>query len=235
MNSINSKINLSKSILDGFSIPHKNLSLFAASSVYAIVYGIFTFFTIAFYEPFEAPDLDSSIRGFLTWPEYLVFFSVLIVTGIFIYAIIIKWSYDSLVIKPDAFELITNVASKVPRLMIASVLLFLATFIASLFFILPGIFISVKFMYYIFFIVIEDKGVIDSFKSSWKIVNGNWFRTVALSIYWFLPISIASFYTIPLSRNSETIISFIIVLLALPWSTTSFMSAFLQIRNSEKN
>jgi len=59
-------------------------------------------------------------------------------------------------------------------------LVLLLVFAGVLLFIVPGIFLSIAFAFYLPFILFENTSILESLKESWQLVWGYWWRVFAL-------------------------------------------------------
>lgn len=62
---------------------------------------------------------------------------------------------------------------KIVTAIVASLIFYLIVISGSFLFIIPGIYLSLRLEFFIFFIVEEDAGIIESLRRSWKITKGH--------------------------------------------------------------
>ena len=74
------------------------------------------------------------------------------------------------------------VISKLPSLLVASLIAGVLTFLGFLIFVIPGIILFIMFYLIVPAIVIEEKGVFDSLSRSKALVRKRWLKTLVLSI-----------------------------------------------------
>lgn len=226
--STRTKLKVFRAVGAGFAIPHKNPSMFVVSAIYSAIMSTFMFFTVAFYQPQEAPDYISSLTGLLSLGEYLLFALVVIMASIFTFAILSKMAFDSLEVKPDVSEALALSVRKFVPLLAAHILYYLIIMFGFIFLLIPGIFLSVKLYYFQYFILFDNKGVIESLRLSWQMVKGNWWRTALLLVIWGILGSISALVG-NMPRTTEVIIYFVVYLLFTPWSASSIVNAFTQL------
>jgi len=117
---------------------------------------------------------------------------------------------------------------------------------------LPGIFLVILLVFYLPFMVIENKKVFESFKFSAKIVWGNWWRTfliflisAVVSILVFIVLELV--FNIPLTaifkfdasrlNYMAQIIMVLFLVIILPWNIAVMLSQFhdLKLRHKFKS
>jgi hypothetical protein len=76
-------------------------------------------------------------------------------------------------------EIIYSSLQRVYSLSLVMILSFSAIGVGFLFFIIPGLILSVFFIFSAYIVVIEEKGVIASIRESFKLVAGNWWYTMS--------------------------------------------------------
>lgn len=224
------KLKVFRAFGSGFTIPHKNPSMFAVSAIYSAILSTFMYFTAAFYQIGEEPDFIASVTGILSPGEYLFFALIVGIAAILTTAVLSKMAYDSLDGKPDLSEALALSVHKFLPLIAMYILFYLIVIFGTVLLIIPGIFLSLKLAYSQYFILLDNKGVIESLRLSWLIVKGNWWRTLALALIWGIIIAPISTFVINLPRTSETVIYFVLYLLITPWMTSSFVNAYAQLK-----
>ncbi len=127
--------------------------------------------------------------------------------------------------------------------LIALLIYLLIVIVGSLAFLVPGIYLAVRLYYFINAILIDEKGVIESLKTSWKIAKGNWWATFLI----LLIIGIFSFLINMLLSSALAIVllgryrSYVyiaqtpVTAVLRAWSYSSFVQAYLMLRNREAN
>lgn len=78
-------------------------------------------------------------------------------------------------------------------ILVLSVGVFFATLFGFIFFIIPGIFISVKLTLVTTVYVIEDRGLGESFSRSWNLITNHWWFTLGLVIVVSILVSLMSY------------------------------------------
>jgi uncharacterized membrane protein len=86
--------------------------------------------------------------------------------------------------KADIKDLYTypNIAMKVVRNIVAGILVGLAVLGGLILFIIPGIYVAVRLMFFTYYIVDKDAGVMDSLKMSWNLTKGGVINLFLLSL-----------------------------------------------------
>ncbi|MGJ8672922.1 GYF domain-containing protein [Rubritalea sp.] len=83
-------------------------------------------------------------------------------------------------------QLFTQSGSKLLKVIGATILYYLAIFVGTIFLIIPGIYIAIRYMYYQIAIVDKDLGVMESFKYSSELTRQNKWRIIGLGLINFL-------------------------------------------------
>lgn len=92
------------------------------------------------------------------------------------------------------------------------------------------VFTQIKFLYYPYAGIIDDKGTIDSLKMSWWITERNFWPTLALTLITMIVALILLLVITPLPQIIESIVGIVIQTLTTAWAVSVFTSAYLQIR-----
>jgi len=130
--------------------------------------------------------------------------------------------------------------SKLPSLLVASLIVGILTTLGLFAFIIPGIIISIMFYLVIPAIVIEEKGVFDSLSRSRKLVSNRWLKTFALALIIGIIIAVlailVSLILAPLGAYSSLASTIIISVIEpiSPISSTFYYYSMLAKEKSEK-
>jgi hypothetical protein len=92
------------------------------------------------------------------------------------------------------------------------------------------IFLHVKFIYYPYAGIIDDRRAIESLKASWRITRENWWRTFVLTIITMTATLLLILLTAPFPSAIAAFLGILIQILATAWAIAVFTSAYLQIR-----
>lgn len=71
---------------------------------------------------------------------------------------------------------------------IGAILYVLIVLIRSIALIIPGIFFLVMYAFYSYAILLDNEKIISSFKKSWRIVTGNWWKIFGLILIFLIPL-----------------------------------------------
>ncbi|MBT9151779.1 MAG: hypothetical protein DDT40_01975 [candidate division WS2 bacterium] len=216
----------------GFKIPHLNPSVFIPAALSSAVSSAFMFFTVAFYQPGEEPELIQTFTGILSTGEFTIFALLNLLITVFAGVVITKMAYDSSVGKPDMTEAISFSAKKFIPILATSILYGLIVSLGTVLLILPGIFLSIKLMLFMYFILFENKGILNSLSASWQLLKGNWWRVFALSFIWGTIMFVPATFIVYLGRTTETIVYFVLYLLWQAWLYSSFVAAYQHLRSN---
>ncbi len=100
-------------------------------------------------------------------------------------------------IKPG--DLISNVFIKIVGLVALNFIYFILVFLASLFFIIPGIYVAIRLSLSTAIYIIEDIDIIEAMKRSWDLVEGHWWLTFGILIVMSIITNIiSSVFTVPI-------------------------------------
>ena len=79
-----------------------------------------------------------------------------------------------------------NVAMKVVKNIVAGILVGFAVGAGLILFIIPGIYIAVRLMFFTYYIVDKDAGILDSIKMSWNLTKGGALNLFLLGLIFFV-------------------------------------------------
>ncbi len=230
------KIKILKSIIEGFKIPVRNPAIFIPAFFFAVL-GSFT--SILFGSvPEPTETISREIVAYLIF--FMIWFAILTLVGIFLTSVIIRMVYGMTTGKASLFESAKIAVLKYPTLLISCIICFFVVCFGFFALIIPGIFLSIKFLYYQYAILLDDEGVINSLKKSWKITDGNWWTTLFILTFFSL-LSIAIFFMSAilsvifevLNLPVSSLIDFATNLFVLPWMISSLTFAYLQITDRD--
>ncbi len=175
--------------------------------------------------------------------EGLVFFALFVVSFIIFYAII-KASFENLNKREISISgAIVSVFKKFIPIFIATIIYAIVVIIGLVALIIPGIFLSVALFFYGHAILLNNKGIITSFKESRHIIKGNWWQVFAL----YLIIIIASillgflfgflafvFFLFPYLANIINIIYMIVIYFISGMMMVVYTIVYFQLIEKEK-
>ena len=79
-----------------------------------------------------------------------------------------------------------NITMKVLRNIVAGIIVGIAVVAGLIFFIIPGIYIAIRLMFFTYYIVDKDAGVIDSIKMSWDLTKNGVVNLFLLALIFFV-------------------------------------------------
>lgn len=174
-------------------------------------------------------SLLATISGMMSFLEkYTIIWFLGLPISLFLGAVIIRLVYEVREKQPSWNAIIKFVLSKYVPYSIALVIYF---FVVSVPFI--GIFLMIKLMFCPYGILLNNKGIINSFKTSWKITKGNWWRLLALDLIFVTPILISAMSSFWLPMNIFAIVYFLVSLFISPWMYSSLTFAYLLLKEKE--
>ncbi len=215
------KIKIWKSIKEGFEILIKNPVIFIPAFLIAVLNSLTDILFSNVPEPTETLSTDV-LAYFISFMMWFIIFTLI---SIFLTSVIIRLVYDAVSEKASLFESAKIAVLKYPTLLISGIIYFFIVGFGTLALIIPGIFLFVKFLYYQYAILLDNEGIINSLKKSWKITNGNWWSTFLIALFFFAIFFISAILSLILG----VFVDFITTLVVLPWLMSSLTFAYLQI------
>ncbi len=170
---------------------------------------------------------------------FLKIFIVIILIAIYLDSVTVRLAYTkSSVLRAFGFAL-----KKYIFVLVATLIYALIVALGTLALIVPGIYLAVRLYYFIDAILIDEKGIIESLRTSWRIAKGNWWATflilLILGIFsFFINMLISSTFTIVLLgkyRDYIYVAQVPMVTVFRAWNYSAFVQAYLMLRNREIN
>ena len=112
--------------------------------------------------------------------DFLMFF-----IHIFLLSMVVKMVYDATERKVSIKEAAKLVTKRYIFLLGAGILYILIVGGGLLALIIPGIFLAIKLFFYDYLILLDNKGIIESLKESWRITKGNFWKIMGLNLSFF--------------------------------------------------
>ena len=208
------------------------LKFFVALAAPACLIGLLVYFVSGlFVEPLKlvvGGHNANTIVGLVT----LLLGAIVMLATLILYVV----SYPSLVYRianaplehDSSFLQTLNVGlKKLPSIIFAVILLTIALLLGYVFFIVPGVILSVSTAFYIYFIVIESLGAYDSLKASHNLVWGHWWRTLVifavpfvLVILLYLAVGFILSLVVPENSFMPSLINLVLSSFSLPYFFT---------------
>ena len=234
------KLKIKKSLIDGFNILKKNPKIFVPVVIITLINLYVSYSVISaidelnasFASISESKEMFDFSMIFRIMFQYLKSIGPLIgismLVNLFLGSMIIKMIYDASKRKLSIANSAKYIATKYITLLIASILFGVITILGFAALFIPGIFLLVRLYFFEYNIIIDNKGIVESLKNSWKMTKGNWWRIFGLVIVFGIISSFASsiINLIPIEFLSVAITSLIIT----PWQLSSFTMAYLQLK-----
>lgn len=124
-------------------------------------------------------------------------------------------------------------------ILIGGIIVFFAVLIGLMFLILPGLFLAACFLFFIFAVGVEDRGMIGGLKRSWRLSKGNRIKLVVLVILIGLGGAVIGIVPAVFQAANEPLLSDIATIIT---NSIMFISiygilaaAYLQVHGSEEN
>jgi uncharacterized membrane protein YhdT len=240
-------IQITQAIKQGLEIIIKNPAILVVIISNAVLFCVFFYFFVyipqidfLYTSPMERLALTpGEMPEMPEMPEYFGLYSFLLsLISLFLGLIIVKMVYD--IVKNNKVSLsetISLLARKFIFVFIAYILYSLILILGLIALIIPGIFFSVKFVFVIYLILLNNEKIIDSFKKSWQITKGHWWGIFGLFAIFMIPISILSIVAriiaIPMGAIQTALILDFISLLLSGWAISAFTIAYIQLTKQE--
>lgn len=210
-------LKIGKAISDGVNVVKDNPIMILIGLLYGVV--------IKLVEPkgLDQAYLNSDFFSIISSASINLAFIILI--GIFVNGIMIVLSA-----KGRKFSLgsaINLVCYKFFVLLFASIVSFMIIGLGFIALIIPGIFLSMRLLFYEQAILLNNKGIVDSLKMSWNVAKGNWWRIFGLAILISL---ISLLISVPLDLINKTIADFVAATFIVPWVAATYTKAYLQLK-----
>ena len=227
------QIQVIQSIGEGLKVVVRNPIILAPIIINAVLICAYNYFY------FHAPKLacvPEAEMPFPAPPEHFWLFSILVtLVSVFLCSIICKMVYDAVKSNVSLSEAINLSARKFIFILIASILWCLIVGIGLVALIIPGIFLSIKFIFITYAILLDDEKIINSFRKSWQITKGNWWRAFGLFLIFIIPIVILSAIAMEVATigavQAALVIDFVAMLL-VSWLVSAFTIAYIQLTNN---
>ena len=232
------KIDILESLKKGLGILRDNPVIF----VPVIAIAILSFLISEFFFPMLPPEEDILLAGDIieagnitatddkfvrdiilrSTVVFILEMISIVVVSTFFYSMIIRMVYDATVKKLSLSEGRRIAVRKYPYVLVSSGICMAIIGIGAMAFVIPGIFLFIKLLYFDCAILIDDEKIVNSLKKSWKITTGDWWTTFALCLLFGLMFLL-------LSLLPELLSEVMIELLWVPWFTSSLTIAYLQL------
>ena len=211
-------LKIKKSVIDGFNTLKDNPIVLLVGLIYGIL--------VKLLEPGNLPIYDgANLRLFDSIYVEGINLTAIILLGIFINGLIIVLSAKGK--KFSITAAVKLVASRYPTILFAYILTFIINALGLLAFVVPGIFLSIKLLYFEQAILLNGKGAVESLKMSWNVSRGNWWRVFAL----VLLISLISLMIVfPVNFFDRHIADFVASSLIVPFVAASYTKSYLQLK-----
>jgi hypothetical protein len=173
------KLQIIPTIKQGLEVIIKNPTILAVILFYAFLQSVIIYFFV------YAPETELEYFGL-----YILISSVI---SFFLSSIIIIMIYD--VVKNNRVSLSEAINLLIRRfifILIGCILYYIVVILGLIALIIPGIFFFIKFGFINYLILLDNERIINSFKKSWQITQGNWWRIFGLFLIFFIPAMILS-------------------------------------------
>jgi len=208
------------------------LKFFVALAAPACLIGLLVYFVSAMFAAQLKLGVDGHNANPVVGLVVLVLGAIVMLVTLILYVV----SYPSLVYRitneplaqdTSFLQTLSAGLKKMPSIILAVIMLTAALLLGYVFFIVPGVILSVSTAFYIYFIVIESLGAYESLKASHKLVWGNWWRTLVIftipfagAIVLYLGIGFILAFVIPKHSFIPSLINLVLSAFTLPYFFT---------------
>ena len=192
---MNKAFSITDSVTFGVTTFFKNFSFFVGAALISFAFlfiVIFASMLVVFLA--GALSADAKVVQFL---PYLIFISILM---IFVGGTILLWYskislefYDK---KPVSLRSFFSCFNLLPNFLLALIVYSILFGIGHLFFVIPGIIIASRLMFFPYFIVDKNVGPVESITKSFSVTKGHTLRMVGLFLFTILTYYIIFFYPV---------------------------------------
>ena len=125
------------------------------------------------------PAILNSIDFFASDMAYVIIYLLTMIVGIIISMGAIKISLNFCDHKKNSFSTLFSQYKLFFTYLLTTILYYLIVLLGFVFFIIPGIYLAIRFVFFEYLIVDKKMGIIESLKESWKITKGNFWGLLA--------------------------------------------------------
>jgi len=218
-------MDIGQALTNGCKVLRKNPKIFVPAFILAI---LSTYMQTLAIPEFETID---QIMSWFSW--YLPLIILFGLINVFLSGMIIKMTYDASRRRMSLGKAAKFVLSKYIILLLSSIVFGILAVFGFIALIIPGIFITIKLLFFSCAVLIDNKGIVSSLEKSWGITKGNWWNVFALALILGIISFIFGFFagiSTLISQTVYLVLYFLIVLLVTPWVSSSYVFAYLQLR-----
>jgi len=174
-----------------------------------------------------------------TISQFVLMFAIMLIAAFFMTVLLHRIYCLATIENPNISETINLAKNKWPTVFLAMFITTVLSFIGFMFFIVPGIFLSIMFMFYLPLILFDNTGVVDSIKGSFKLVWGSWWFTFAVI---FLPtlifVLVTSIISLIFGKNVaywSAIVDIVLVTVFTPFIQSIILVQFNNLKLRQKS
>jgi hypothetical protein len=128
--------------------------------------------------PQNAVALAAAYSNPTIWLVYLVIIALSLVANLMIVASILEVSHGR--DAPDALSFFGTTIAWLPGVLLATVVVAIAVSVGMVLLVLPGIYLIMRWSLWIAALADERRGSFTALSTSWRLVGGNWWRTLII-------------------------------------------------------
>ncbi|MFH1397687.1 MAG: hypothetical protein ABIH27_03970, partial [Candidatus Omnitrophota bacterium] len=167
-------------------------------------------------------------------PKGILGIIIWLLIGPYFIGLIVRFIYEAREKRPSWQELNEFVLRRYVPLFMVYIIYYIVTLAGLILFVIPGIFLSIKFAMCDCGIILENDGFVASLKRSWIITKGNWWRLFAAVLIIYLPAIILSFFEKLIPKSVYILLNTLCISCVFVWFQSTFTLAYLQLREVKK-
>ncbi|MEM7827004.1 MAG: hypothetical protein QXQ40_02145 [Candidatus Aenigmatarchaeota archaeon] len=225
------RLNIIKALEDGYDTLCKKSAILYLAGVIAFM-NISSVYFINNFFPMKDITEGNMLSYFI---PFVTIFLIICLIEMFLTGMIIKIASEPGK-KVSLDKTADFIAKKYLKLVIGSILYYILIISGFILFLIPGIFLMIKLMFYQYAIIIHNKRVLNSFETSWNITKRNWWQIFAFTLIVLLVSLVFYFISVlasVISSEIEYILMFFITLFIVSWSASSFTMAYKQLTSKK--
>lgn len=228
-------MDIGKALTSGFNVLIENPKILLPALIMAVISTL----TSTYIGSLSLYPISTGGFGLYDINLFVTLALVVIMTSLinlFLSGMIIRMVYDATRRKLSLSGAAKVVLGKYVTLLISSIVFYIAVIVGVFAFIIPGIFLLIRLLFFEYAILIDNEDVAGSLKKSWRMVKGRWWNVFALVLIIGLISFGLGFFAGILGAFSPIlylIVYFLLILFLSPWVNATLTFAYLQLRGKK--